>query len=220
MDISKWITKVIVSIVVALIGIGAKEYGQKQGAEEVINKINQKTNINIKSDNYIEELKEVMEENAELKKENKQLKEDSNNNTVDSKKSKDSERSSLLEVSKAINACGGYEEVRDTTMSLRGTNYSDGFILRYSNRDEGVEFKLNKKYDTLSFDLGHLDESDKEGKFTLIIFADGKQKEVITQNPEDPVTHYDIKIQKADIIKLEWAPERYADFGMANVKVS
>ena len=61
--------------------------------------------------------------------------------------------------------------------------------------------------------MGHLDESDKEGKFTLIIFADGKQEKVITQNPEDPVTHDDVSINKADIIKIEWSSEKYADFG-------
>lgn len=223
MEVSKWITKVFVPVVTALIGaVGGNFYGEKQGKEKIISKINQETNVNVNLGNYLDVVNKLSEENVNLKTENEQLREDNDNTAQETETSAEessSEGSSLLEVSKAMNACGGYEEVRDSTMSLRGTNYSDGFILRYSNRDEGVEFKLNKKYDTLSFDLGHLDESDKEGKFTLIIFADGKQEKVITQNPEDPVTHYDVSINKADIIKIEWSPERYADFGMANVKV-
>lgn len=191
---------------------------ESQGKEKVIKSINQETNVNVNLDNYLDVVNKLSAENADLKRENEQLRED-NDNTAQETEASSSEGSSLLEVSKAMNACGGYEEVRDNTMSLRGENYSNGFILRYYQRDEGVEFKLNKKYDTLSFDLRHLDESDKEGKFTLIIFADGKQEKVITQNPEDPVTHYDVSINKADIIKIEWSTEKYADFGMANVKV-
>lgn len=227
---SKWITKVIVPIITCCIGVVG---GEQVGEHRAINNINQEVNINLDLKNYTDVIKNLLEENTKLKSENKKIKqqnrklkeENIDRNTDSNTKSNiddeiDKKEKSLLEVSKALNACGGYEEKNGEAMSLRGEDYANGFIMRYYDIEEGVEFKLKKKYSTLSFDLGHVDESDKYGKFVLTIFADGEQVKMITRNPEDPVKHYNIPINKADIIKIMWEPQNgYTEFGMANIKV-
>lgn len=222
----KWIIKtVIMPVVLAIItAVGGVIVGSKTEETKVIDKINQQVNVNVNSDNYIKEIEKLSKENSILKKENEQLKKEKENvkeEETDKNTEVNTETSkSLLDISEAMNVCGGFEEVLNgDTMDLRGDKYSNGFILNDSyDSEEGVEFKLKKKYNDLSFDLGHVDNSEK-GKLKLYIYSDEKLVKTFAQDPEDAVTHYDIKIGNADIIKIAWDAESFTKFGMANVKV-
>ena len=56
------------------------------------------------------------------------------------------EKKALLDVAKTINACSDYEERKVEPMSLRGEDYSNGFILHSysSGKEEGVELNWGK----------------------------------------------------------------------------
>lgn len=71
----------------------------------------------------------------------------------------------------------------------------------------------------MSFNLGHVDDCDKS-KFKMHIYSDEKLVKTVTQNPEEPVEYYNVKIGNADIIKITWETEGYTKFGIANIKVS
>lgn len=69
---------------------------------------------------------------------------------------------SLLSVAKVVDPCRGFEIRQTDTMSLRGDNYTNGFILHYYYNTEGVEFNLGSKYSKMKFKIGHLDETEKK----------------------------------------------------------
>ena len=222
----KWIIKtVIMPMVLTIItAVGGFIGGSKVEETKVVDKINQQVNVNVNTDNYIKEIEKLLKENSILKKENDQLKKEKEN-VKEGETDKNTEintktTKSLLDISEAMNVCGGFEEILNgDSMDLRGDKYSNGFTLDYSyDTEEGVEFKLRKKYNDLSFDLGHVDNSEK-GKIKLYIYSDEKLVKTFVQDSEDAVTHYDIKIGNADIIKIAWSAESFTKFGMANVKV-
>ena len=62
---------------------------------------------------------------------------------------------SLLSVAKVVDPCRGFEIRQTDTMSLRGDNYTNGFILHYYYNTEGVEFKLGSEYSKMKFKIGH-----------------------------------------------------------------
>lgn len=185
--------------------------------------------FNRTSDEYEVFVKKIVADNENLQEEIQKLKKDieeskknqgtlSNQNQIET----DGEKKALLDVAKTINACSDYEERKVEPMSLRGEDYSNGFILHSysSGKEEGVEFKLGKKYRTMSFDIGHLDESDKKGTFVLTYYLDGQVQEEISTEPEMPVQHFEIDLRNADIIKFNWSNTKgYAKYGVANVMV-
>ncbi|MBS7007383.1 NPCBM/NEW2 domain-containing protein [Anaerostipes sp.] len=222
MEKSKWIIKVGVPIITAVIGVYG---GNTFGKDKAIQKIQQEVNIDMDSKNYVEEIKKLVKENAKLEQENNELKKASNKiqrndaNKIPISKTSNNKQLYLLDVTKAINSCYAYEERRGETMSLRGRTYSNGFIMGNGGED-GVEFNLKKKYNTISFDLGHVDDTDKQGKFSVSFYSDGNLCKVISMKPEDPVKHYDVNINEAEIIKISWESiDGFTTFGMANVKV-
>lgn len=222
MEKSKWIIKVGVPIITAAIGVFG---GNSIGKDKTIQKIQQEVNIDMDSQNYVEEIKKLVKENAKLEQENNELKKVSNESQRDDtkntpiSKNDNSKQFYLLDVTKAINLCYAYEEKRGETMSLRGRTYSNGFIMSYGGED-GVEFNLKKKYNTISFDIGHVDDTDKQGKFSVSFYFDGNFYKTISMKPEDPVKHYDININEAEIVKIAWESiDGTTSFGMANVKV-
>lgn len=126
----------------------------------------------------------------------------------------------LLNVTNALNPSDGYEEKFAETMSLRGRSFSKGFIMHYWGGGEGVEFYLGGKYKTMSFKLGHLDDSDKSSIFTLHYTLDGTPQESISMKSEDPVQEKTIDLNNADYIKFSWDNDKgYSEYGMADITV-
>ena len=216
-------------------------YTTYTNSNENDNKNNNSVEINIDgkavdmtTDEYKEFADKITEENEKLQEEVEQLKKDlaenkkeqealiSQEQNEEETKEEGGNGGSLLNVAKTINASQGYEEMKVGTMSLRGENYGNGFILHYygEGATDGVEFKLGKKYQTMSFDIGHLDESDKEGVFTLTYSLDGEVQQEISIEPENSVQHIEIELKNADIIKFNWSNTRgFAEYGVANVMV-
>lgn len=232
----------IATIIGAALGAGAMHtYTTYTNSNENDNKNNNSVEINIDgkavdmtTDEYKEFADKITEENEKLQEEVEQLKKDLAENKKEQEASISKEQNeeeakeegengvSLLSATKTINPCSGYEEVKVGTMSLRGENYSNGFILEpYGRGDtDGVEFKLGKKYQIMSFDIGHLDESSKEGVFTLTYSLDGEVQQEISIEPENSVQHVEIELKNADIIKFNWSnTQGSAEYGVANVMV-
>ena len=223
-------------------GIVSGYFSYKIGADNMEQKIENKISqvINVDNGDVEKALDYIIDENKDFKdkielleNKNKELEDEvtegKNENLEYLKTTDETEEQqisetgyvSLLSVAKVINACKGFEAKETGTMSLRGEDYANGFILHYYNNTEGVEFKLGGNYSKMKFKLGHLDETDKQGTFTLTYFLDGEVQPTITIQPEDPVKEEEIDLKNADILKLNWSNDKgYAEYGVAEVMVA
>lgn len=217
---------VLIAAVATIVGAAIGKGGTSNSID--IN-IDGKT-VGMTVEEYTEFVDKITDENEKLHQEVEQLKKDIAKNkekqsvsTVQKQEGEiETEAVALLSTVKTINACKGYEERKTEPMSLRGENYTNGFILHYygEGSTDGVEFKLGKKYQIMSFDIGHLDETDKAGTFSLSYSLDGQIQEGINSHPEAPVQHIEINLENADIIKFNWSNTTgYAEYGVANVMI-
>lgn len=106
-----------------------------------------------------------------------------------------------------------------TTMTMMGQKYANG--LKLGTRSEGYAlFNLNGQYDTLSFDVGHIDGADMCDA-SLNVYLDGTLAFSLDLTGEMMVQHYDISLHGALQMKIEMADGWYwgSQFGLANVTV-
>lgn len=118
-----------------------------------------------------------------------------------------------------LNVCppyqtNGYET--SPTYTMTGRKYANGFSLRYSNCF--AMFNLNGQYDTLSFDVGHIDGKDMYKGQSIEIYLDGELAFSLDLDPEALVEHYEIPLHGALQMKIEGSYYAYA-FAMVNVTV-
>ena len=228
------------AIITGTCGIIAAIVSFDAGSEKVEQKIENQVSQVLKIDNesaesaveyLVERVKELEDENGELtqqleeaKKEMKERAGEDSTSIVQNENFQDNEDGeyvSLLSVAKVVDPCNGFEIMQTDTMSLRGDNYTNGFILHYYDNTEGVEFNLGSKYSKMKFKIGHLDETEKEGTFTLTYTLDGEIQPVISIQPEDPVKEIDIDLKKAKMLKLNWSNNQgFAEYGMADVMIA
>lgn len=108
------------------------------------------------------------------------------------------------------------------TVKMTGNMYVDGICLGGNNlyNESFMLFNLNGKYNTLSFDLGHIDGKDmKEGTFKL--YLDGELAFSTELNPQSLVRHYDVPLNGALQMKFTVKPAYIGEyFAMVNARLS
>ena len=100
---------------------------------------------------------------------------------------------------------------------MGGETYTNAFILSggWSDGKGGYAFfNLNGEYETLEFDIGHVDGSSM-GEATLEIVLDGVTAQVIDMKPDDLPKHYTITLNGAKQMKIVQSYTS-ADYAIAN----
>lgn len=120
-----------------------------------------------------------------------------------------------------LDICQPYEESQfedsmNKSFTVHGKNYSKGFIL-YSAEGQ-VNFNLDGKYQTLKFDMGHIDDT-WAGKITLTPYLDDKALDTIIMDSEDLITPVIIPLKNALRLKLVWTSDFQAAYGCANAEI-
>lgn len=125
-----------------------------------------------------------------------------------------------------VEVCSPYEVnqyEQPSTFKMGGKTYARGFMLGGTDFREGYAlFNLNGKYNTLEFDLGHIDGDDMyDGAFD--IYLDGRYSETIEIGAEDSVQHVSIPLNRASKLKIVTNyPDTYiweVYYGFANAKL-
>ena len=106
----------------------------------------------------------------------------------------------------------GYSE--DSTIKMGGQTYTNGFVLSGGYGDGSgahAYFNLGGKYETLEFDLGHVDGSYLDDE-TLEIILDGVTVQVIDMKAQNLPKHYVISLNGATQLMIEqsYASAKYA----------
>ncbi len=100
-----------------------------------------------------------------------------------------------------------------TTMLMAGKKYANGFIT-YGY----ALFNLNGQYSTLSFDVGHIDNTAMKDS-TLNIYLDGSLAFSIDLSCEMLPQHYEIPLHNALQMKIEMGGIWGTRFGLGNIEV-
>ena len=111
---------------------------------------------------------------------------------------------------------GHYEE--SATLHMAGQTYMDGFYYNWSYMYS--LFNLNGKYETLEFDVGHID-GEYMTDATVTVYLDGKESKVIEVKADELPQHIVVPIDGASQMKIEMDTEnsQIASYGFANLKV-
>ncbi len=110
------------------------------------------------------------------------------------------------EVMYLLEVCPPYEKDQfhpEDSFMMGEKLYTHGFYLGYSNfyASGMAMFNLGGKYDTLSFDVGHIDgRFDRTSSYQ--IYLDGVLVETIEVAPEMLPTHYEIPLNGAQQMKI------------------
>ena len=109
----------------------------------------------------------------------------------------------------------GYEERASITMA--GTQYTNGFVLDAGYNEAYAIYNLNGKYNTLEFDMGHIDGSQMSN-VTFEIYLDGQPVKTIDATAEGLPVHYTIQLDGAKQMKINstgWFGG-YPEYGFVN----
>lgn len=101
-----------------------------------------------------------------------------------------------------------------TTISMAGQKYANVIASHYSWGYWAL-YNLNGQYQTLSFDMGHVDDCAMESG-TLNIYLDGELSFSVDMKAEDLPKHFTVPLYGALQMKLEMSTGYYA---MANVEI-
>ena len=109
----------------------------------------------------------------------------------------------------------GYEERASITMA--GTQYTNGFVLDAGYNEAYAIYNLNGKYNTLEFDMGHIDGTQMSN-VTFEIYLDGQPVKTIDATAEGLPVHYTIQLDGAKQMKINstgWFGG-YPEYGFVN----
>ena len=121
----------------------------------------------------------------------------------------------LLDVCPPYDTDAAYKEYSAVTMA--GRDYFRGF--GFGNGGSAL-FNLSGKYDTLSFDLGHIDGGDSHNE-TFSIYLDGELAFSAKAEFEDMPRHYEVPLNGALQMKIESKESgMFISYALANVRVS
>ena len=119
-----------------------------------------------------------------------------------------------------INACPPYEEWGcdlNCTKSIAGQTYISGLTLsggRANGEGAYALFNLEGKYESLEFDIGHIDESKMEN-VVIEISLDGMKAQVIELNAQDMLKHCVVPVNGAIQMKI-CQSSTGAEYGIVN----
>lgn len=120
-------------------------------------------------------------------------------------------------------AANGDTKDGSSIFNMAGETYTNGFKVDV-NRSQGAQaiFNLKGEYNTLEFDLGHIDGTSGD-KLHLKIILDGITTEIIEVHPEDLPTHYAINLNGAEQLIIDSIGESAtmwgSEYGLANLVV-
>lgn len=117
-----------------------------------------------------------------------------------------------------MDVCPPYEDAgisTSNTVTMAGKQYTAAIVVTQS----GGLFNLGGKYDTLSFDLGHID-GEPMYTGTISIYLDGELTFAVEPDPEAFPVHYEVPLNGALQMKIEGGSWRTGYFALANVRVS
>ena len=103
----------------------------------------------------------------------------------------------LLEVCPPYQTTGAYEEPDSFIMG--GDVYTGGFTMQHSAT---AQFNLKGQYQTLSFDLGHVDGARMDDD-TFSVFLDGKLVQVISANADALPETYTVDVSGAKLLTIQ-----------------
>lgn len=123
-----------------------------------------------------------------------------------------------------LNVCPPYETLgfeNPATVSMTGVKYANSMILSgsYGSGHGGYAiFNLNGKYDTLAFDIGHID-GEKMQDSAYNIYLDGELAFSVDLTSEMMPEHFEIPLCGAVQMKVQ-AEYDGGCYAMCNIKVS
>ncbi len=107
--------------------------------------------------------------------------------------------------------------INGETMQMGGNAYTNGFTLTPWSGTGNAVFNIDAKYTTLSFIVGHIDNTRKESA-TIKIYCDGILKKEFSMNAEALPQKITVDITGVKQLKFEMSTYE-ADYGFANVTV-
>lgn len=119
-----------------------------------------------------------------------------------------------------VDVCPPYEKgsirLADSVV-MQGKSYLKTIWLnKYQNRPGYALFNLDGQYETLEFDLGHVD-NEEDDEILFNIYLDGALAKTYSMTKEERVTHYVVNLDNALQMKIE-VIDGYG-FAMANCTV-
>lgn len=121
----------------------------------------------------------------------------------------------LMDVCPPYQVAASFNKMDSVTMA--GKKYASAISLHGGY----VLFNLNGKYNTLSFDLGHIDGRSVKEDDILTIYLDGEQVFSVKPNAEDFPSHYEIPLNGALQMKMTVSNGWFTwPFALANLQVS
>ena len=128
------------------------------------------------------------------------------------------------QVTYLLDVCPPYETHyynAPTTLTVGGTRYTKSFSLETAESSYAY-FNLNGQYNSLSFDVGHLDGGSMHSG-TFNIYLDGELSKVLEVSPDMLLKHYTIPLSGALQLRIE-GTEYYrvygGDYGFVNAVLS
>lgn len=130
----------------------------------------------------------------------------------------------LLTVSEPFDQSYYFNLGSESPFKIQGKIYSDGFKLRVDGTSlETVSFNLESKYSEMSFGIGHIDGTSKEGSFILTPYFDGVKGEPLVVDVNTSIeTIQTIPLNHTRILKLEWSGDEgnnTGTYGLVNIKL-
>ncbi len=119
-----------------------------------------------------------------------------------------------------LDVCPPYQTYRYetfTTVTMAGQKYANAFRVANSGGSGWALFNLNAAYDTLEFDIGHIDGNGMYDG-TLNIYLDSELSFSLDIHPEMLPTHYSVPLYGALQMKIE-ATGGGDNYALANVEV-
>ena len=98
---------------------------------------------------------------------------------------------------------------------MSGQKYANAARYGYGSVGGWALYNLNGQYETLSFDMGHLD-GDRMDKGTLNIYLDGNLAFSADMEAEDLPEHYTVDLHNALQMKIEMTNGYYR---LANLEI-
>lgn len=102
-----------------------------------------------------------------------------------------------------------------TTVSMSGQKYANAGRYGWNSLGGWALYNLNGQYETLSFDLGHID-GEAMGSVTLNIYLDGELAFSVDMDAEDLPEHYTVELHNALQMKIEMTNGFYR---LANIEI-
>ena len=107
---------------------------------------------------------------------------------------------------------GVYSGNAAKSFSMMGKKYTQGITMNY---EDYADYSLNGHYESVSFDVGHIDSSNS-GAATLYVYADGEIVQQIELTGDMKTKHVEVKVDNALQMKLA-LEGGLAAYGVANI---